>query len=101
MEKVEQSVAPPGVVGGLLFAAAVVEVLISVLVEAFPHRRRRRVVVVGEGVVRPVVSVPHAVCGTVRRHVSRCRSLAVRSVTMLPGGDCSWAWAAPGHAMGL
>ena len=38
VEKVDQSVAPPRVVGGLLFAAAVVEVLISALVEAFPHR---------------------------------------------------------------
>ena len=33
--------------------------------------------------------------------MSRCRSLTVRSVTMLPGGDCSWTWAALGHAMGL
>ena len=41
------------------------------------------------------------VCGTVRRHVSRCRSLAVRSVTMFPGGECSWTWAALGHEMGL
>ena len=41
------------------------------------------------------------VCGTVRPHVSRCRSLAVRSVTMLPGGECSWTWAALGHEMGL
>ena len=58
LEKVDQSVVPPGSVGGLLFAAAVVEVLIGALVEAFPHRRRPRVVVVGEGVVRPVVPVP-------------------------------------------
>ena len=55
VEKVDQSVAPTGVVGGLLFAAAVVEVLIGALVEAFPHHRRPRDVVVGEGVVRPVV----------------------------------------------
>ena len=57
-EKVDQSVAPPGVVGGLLFAAAVVEVLIGALVGAFPHCRWPRVVVVGQGVVRPVVPVP-------------------------------------------
>ena len=41
------------------------------------------------------------VCGTIKRHVSRCRSLAVRRVTTLPGGDCSWMWAAPGHSMGF
>ena len=58
VEEVDQSVAPPGVVGGLLLAAAVVEVFIGALVEAFPHRRRPRVVVVGEGVVWPVVPVP-------------------------------------------
>ena len=54
----DQSVPPPGVVGELLFAAAVVEVLIGALVEAFPHRRQPRVIVVREGVVRPVVPVP-------------------------------------------
>ena len=31
----------------------------------------------------------------------RCRTLAVRSVTTLPGGDCSWTWAALGHAIGV
>ena len=58
MEQVDQSVAPPGVVGGLLLAAAVVGMCIGALVEAFPHRCRPRVVVVGEGVVRPVVPMP-------------------------------------------
>ena len=58
VEEVHQSVAPPGVVGGLLFAAALVEVLIGVLVAAFPHRGRPQVVGDGEGVVRPVVLVP-------------------------------------------
>ena len=29
--------------------------------------------------------------------MSQCRSLAVRSVTMLPAGDCSWTWAAHGE----
>ena len=58
VDKVDQSVAPPGLVDGLLFAAAVVEVLIGALVEAFSSRYRQRVVVVGEGVVRPVVPVP-------------------------------------------
>ena len=53
----DPSVAPSGVVGGSLSAAAVVEVLISALVEAFPHRRRQQVVVFGEGVVQPVVPV--------------------------------------------
>ena len=41
------------------------------------------------------------VCGTLRRLVSRCRSLVVHSVTTLPGGYCSCMWAALGHAMGL
>ena len=58
VEEVDQSVAPPGVVGGLLLAAAIVKVFIGALVEAFPHRCRPRVVVVGEGVVRPVVPMP-------------------------------------------
>ena len=47
-----------GVVGGLLLAAAIVEVFIGALVEAFPHCRRPQVVVVGEGVVWPVVPMP-------------------------------------------
>ena len=54
----DQSVALPGVVGGLLLTAAMVKVFIGALVEALPHRRRPRVVVVGEGVVRPVVPMP-------------------------------------------
>ena len=58
VEEVDQSVAPPGVVGGLLLAAAIVKVFIGSLVEAFPHRRWPQVVVVGEGVVRPVVPRP-------------------------------------------
>ena len=58
VEQVNQSVAPPGLVGGLLLAAAIVEVFIGALVEAFPHRRRPLVVVVGEGVVWPVVPMP-------------------------------------------
>ena len=55
VEKVDQSVTPPRVVRGPLLAAPVVKVFIGALVEAFPHRRQPRVVVVGEGVVRPVV----------------------------------------------
>ena len=58
VEEVDQRVTPPGVVGGLLLAAAIVEVFIGALVEAFPHRRRPRVVVVGEGVVWPVMPMP-------------------------------------------
>ena len=60
VEEVDQGVAPPGVVGGLLLAAAIVEVFISALVEAFQHRCRPRVVVVGEGVAWPVVPMPFA-----------------------------------------
>ena len=55
VQEVDQGVAPAGMVGGLLLAAAIVEVFISSLAAAFPHRRRPRVVVVGEGVVWPVV----------------------------------------------
>ena len=58
VEEVDQSVAPPGVVGGLLLAAAIVKVFIAPSVEALPHRCRPRVVVVGEGVVRPLVPMP-------------------------------------------
>ena len=58
VEEVDQSVAPPRVVGGLLLAAAIVEVFIGALVEAFLHRHRSRVVNVGEGVVWPVVPMP-------------------------------------------
>ena len=58
VEEVDQDVAPSGLVGGLLLAAAIVEVFIRALVEAFPHRRRPRVVIVGEGVVWPVVPMP-------------------------------------------
>ena len=58
VEEVDQSVAPPGVVGGLLLAAAIVKVFIGALFEAFPHRRRPRVVVVGERGCAPVVPMP-------------------------------------------
>ena len=58
VEEVDQGVVPPGVVGGLLLAAAIVEVFIGALVEAFPHRRRPRVFVVGEAVAGPVVPMP-------------------------------------------
>ena len=36
VEEMDQSVAPSGVVGGLLLAAAIVQVFIGALVEAFP-----------------------------------------------------------------
>ena len=58
VEEMDQGVAPPGVVGGLLLTAAIVEVFIGALVEALPHNRRPRVVVVGEGVAWPVVPMP-------------------------------------------
>ena len=54
VDEVDKSVAPAGVVGGLLL----LEVFIGALVQGFPHRRRPRVVVVGEGVVWPVVPMP-------------------------------------------
>ena len=58
VEEVDKGVAPPGVIGGLPLAAAIVEVLIGAFVEAFPHRRRPRVVVVGDWVAWPVVFTP-------------------------------------------
>ena len=58
VEQVDQGIAPSGVVGGPLFAAAVVEVLMGALVEALPHRCWPWVVVVRKGVVRPLVPVP-------------------------------------------
>ena len=57
VEQVDQGVAPSGVVGGPLLATALVQVLVGAPVEALPHRRWPWVVVVGEGVVRPVVPV--------------------------------------------
>ena len=58
VEEVDRSVRTPGVVGGLRLAAAIVKVVIGALVEAFQHCRRPRFVVVGEGVVWPVVLMP-------------------------------------------
>ena len=55
VEEVDRSVAPPASVCGLLLAAAIVKVFIGALVEAFLHRRWQGAVVVGEGVVPPVV----------------------------------------------
>ena len=57
VEEVDHGVAPPGVVAGPLFATAVVEMFVSALVEALRHRCWPWIVVVGEGVVRPVVPV--------------------------------------------
>ena len=54
----DQGIAPSGVVSGLLFATAVVDVLVGALVEALPHGCWPWVVVGEEGVVRPVVPVP-------------------------------------------
>ena len=80
VEKVDHGVALPGLVGGLLFGAAVVEVLIGALVEAFPHCCRPRVVVAGEGMVRPVVPVP-------QRRVWH-RQAARVAVPQLGGAQC-------------
>ena len=49
VEEVGQGVAPPGVVGGLLLTAAIVEVFIGALVEALPDRRCRGVGGVARG----------------------------------------------------
>ena len=58
VEQADRGVAQSGVVSGPLLATAVVEVLVGALVEALPHNRWPWVVVVAEGVVRPVVPVP-------------------------------------------
>ena len=74
VEEVDQGVAPPGLVGGLLLAAAIVEVFIGALVEAFPHRRRPRVVVVGEGV--GVARGAHATASCAAPSGGTCRGVA-------------------------
>ena len=79
VEEVDQGVAPPGLVGGLLLAAAIVEVLIGALVEEFPHRRWPRVVVVGEGVASYLVPMP-------RRRVPH-RQAARVAVSQLDGAQ--------------
>ena len=79
VEEMDQGIALPGVVGGPLFATAVVEVFIGALVEALPHRCWPWVVVVGEGVLRPVVPVP-------LRHVSH-RQAARVAVPQLGGAQ--------------
>ena len=58
VEEVDQGVAQPKVVGELLLAAAVVEVLVGALVEALPQSRLPRVDVVQDGVMRAMVPVP-------------------------------------------
>ena len=58
VEEADQGIPPPGVVGGLALTAAIVEVFIGALVEALPHHRRPRVIVVDEGVAWPVVPMP-------------------------------------------
>ena len=85
VEEVDQGVAPSGVVGGLLLTAAIVEVFIGALVEAFPHRRRPWVVVVGEGVAWPVVPMP--------QRCVRHRQAARVAVSQLGGAqrdDVAW-----------
>ena len=100
VEEVDQGVVLPGVVGAPLFPTAVVEVCIGALVEALPYRCSPLVVIVGEGCCSPWCPCNGVACGTLRRHLSRCRGLAVRSVTTLPPGDCGWTWPALGHPMG-
>ena len=80
VEEVDQGVAPPRVVCGPLLAAAIVEVFIRALVEAFPHRCRPRVVVVGKWVVRPVVPMP--------RRRAWHRQAARVAVPQLGGAQC-------------
>ena len=101
VEEVDQGVAPHGVVAGLLFTAAIVEVFIGASVEAFSRRRLPRVVVVGEGVAWPVVPMP--------RRCVRHRQAARVAVSQLGDAqrddvawrDCIWTWAAPGARDGV
>ena len=58
VEQVDQAVALSKVVGGPLFATAVVKSLVGANVEALRHRCCPWIVVVRKGVVRPVVPVP-------------------------------------------
>ena len=86
VEEVDQGVTPPGVVGGLLLAATIVEVFIDALVEAFPHCRRPRVVVVGEGVAWPVVPMPrHCV-----RHRQAARAAVWSPLRRAQRDDVAW-----------
>ena len=74
MEEVDQGVAPPGVVGGLLLAAAIVEVFIGALVEVFPHPRRPWVFVVrGRG---GVARGAHATALCAAQSGGTCRGVA-------------------------
>ena len=85
VEQVDQGVAPLRVVGGPLLATAVVGVLIGALVEALPYRRRPRVVVVREGVMRAVVPVPG-------RRLRHCQATCV-AMSQLGGtqrDDIAW-----------
>ena len=79
VEEMDQGLAPSGLVGGLLLAAAIVEVFIGAMVEAFPHCRQPRVVLVGEGVVWPVVPMP--------RRCVRHRQAARVAVSQLGGAQ--------------
>ena len=74
VEEVGQGIAPPGVVGGPLLMAAIMEVFIGALVEALPHRRRPRIVVVGEGV--GVARGAHATALRVAPSGGTCRGVA-------------------------
>ena len=55
----------------------------------------------GKGWCGPWCPCHGVLCATFRRHVSQCRSLAVRSVGHRLIGDCSWTWAAVGQSMQL
>ena len=85
VEEVDQGVAPAGMVGALLLTAAIVEVFIGASVEAFPHRRRPRVVIVGEGVAWPVVPMP----GRCVRHRQAAR-VAVSQLGGAQRDDVAW-----------
>ena len=74
VEEVDQGVAPARLVGGLLLAAAIVELFIGALVEAFPHRRRPEESLLSwRGWCAPCCPCHGVVCGTVS---GTCRGVA-------------------------
>ena len=72
--------------------------LLCALVQTVSQGRWLRVIVVREGVVRPVVPLP---VRCIRQHVSWWRGRAVCSVLLLPGGTRVGRWRPWGHLMGL
>ena len=102
VEQVDEGIAPSRVVGGPLFATAVLDMLIGALIEALLHRCWPWVVVVRKGEVRPVAPVPgRRVWHRQAARVAVPQLGGTQRDDIALGEDCSWMWAALGHLMGL